>query len=427
MTGSLPPVTLQPKQEFSDRRALPARRNGDSFKILWLVPRFKTGWNIRLFLGFAALLTLFSACEWPGVKSAPLREPPLIPRPPELSQQAQSKAESRVANFMDMEDIRNFSPALAQAVTTALGMGVLKPATAQTRFEPERNIVYGEFRQWANDYQDAVNALNQSAMESAAANSPPPAAGPLSPPPALAAHLGNPTMLPVEMFWGSHGVKEQTALSRESLCALAVFLKGQDGVARKLSPAQIQATQPHPDNGSSAMEGSDNADVPLSQLSDYSQVSPWALKYVALAYKNDWLQPVFSLSAAKIATDEGLHPAQSVTRGEALLLLDLLYGHPKSLVNPQPADSLKSNMMQPNANAPSQTLQPTGTTTGTTMAPNRGLKSIGPQTQPPITGLKSMQTPGQKPNPPFPVGHMQAMQEQGPGGTRNALQVSGPE
>jgi hypothetical protein len=417
MTGDQPPRL----RLVMNRPEVPNRRSRLNGRPKLMAGSLKTRMNTGLLLGMLALLTLFSACDLPGTKISPLREPPLIPSPPEASAVIETKAACRIANFSDMEEIHNFSPNLAQAVATALSMGVLKPATAQSQFEPEHPITYGEFRQWANDYQEAINALNQAATD-AAPNSPPPAAGPLTPPPAIAAHLGNSTMLPAEMLWGSHGVREQSPLTRESLCALAVFLNGQDATARKLNPTQIETAQPSQDSGNTPTEGSESTEGSLSQLSDYAQVSPWALKYVAVAYKNDWFQPLFNLSTAQITTAEGLHPSQIVTRGEAMLLLDLLYGHQKNIASPSSTDKMmKPTGMQPNAG---DTLSPTS------MNPNgnMGLKSIGPSSQMKMSGRQSsnnraMDQYGQ----PVPIGHLQSVQEKGPQGTRNAIQVSGPE
>lgn len=357
--------------------------------------------------GLILSLCLFSACEWPTTKITPLREPPLIPSAPDVPTQATAPQEAHIANYADTTDIQNFSPALAQAVTRALSLSVLKPATPDSKFEPEKPICYGEFRQWANDYQNAINTAQASAT-AISPDSPPPAAGPLTPPPTLTAVTQ--TWLPSEMMWGAQGVREKTVLTRETLCALAVFLNGQDGVARKLSPSQIAKSQPGQDNTANPDDAS-SPDGSLSQLADYSKISPWALKYVALSYQNDWLDSVFTLSPAKVVADENFQPSQPVSRAEALLLLDKLFG---------------SKLPNPGTTSANPSPSTTSTTPGNlnpAAIPRTQMSgtSLAPQSNPQNTGGTS--AIGQ----PIPVGHYQSLQESGPQGSRNAIQVNGPE
>lgn len=408
MTGSHPLVPLPKESKVSPRQtAVP-------FKLF----SFKSSLNSRLLLGLLIMLTLFSACELPGLKSAPLREPPLIPSPPDAPSPAAAKEELHVANYADTEAIQNFSPELPQAVARALRLSVLKPATPQSQFEPERAITYGEFRQWANDYQNALIDAKTEENATAPKDSPPPAAGPLAPPATIAAHMGNATFLPAEMLWGSHGVRELNTLNRESLCALGVFLNGQDGVARKMTPAQIAATQPGQDADPSMTAPSDSNEGDFSQLSDFSRISPWAQRYVALAYKNDWFQPVFNLSMAQVTTDEGIHPTQAVTRGEAMLLLHLLYGQ-REPGNNATSGSPSSAMMPGSQGAMS------GTSATRGMQSTNALPMLQPSGQNAM--LPSKSSAQRMTAQPMPIGHMQSMQEKGPQGSRSAIRISGPE
>jgi hypothetical protein len=407
MTGSQPPTPLAAKPEGSTQYSAHRRKP----------VAFQTNRNSGVLLGLLAMLTLFSACEWPGLKSAPLREPPLIPSPPAAASPAEAMLETHVANFADQEAIQNFSPTLPQAMAHALTLHVLKPATPQAQFEPERAITYGEFRQWANDYQNALIDMKTQANAISGQDSAPAVAGPLAPPASIAAHLGNPTLLPAEMRWGAHGVREINILNRESFCALAVFLNGQDAAARRLTSAQIASATLGPDMENSAIEPPDGNEGSLDQLADFDKISPWAQRYVALAYKNDWFQPVFNLSMAQITTAEGLHPAQAVTRGEALLLLDLLYGqHQPSANAAHPAASWAMSPPMPTAPSRSQSKQEFQ---GSPMPPR--FQQDG-QTQ--MTPSKSdVQT---LPKQPLPLSHMQSIRENGPQGSRSAIRMEGP-
>jgi len=372
--------------------------------------QFKTPVKFGALLGLLACLTLFSACEMPMGKITPLREPPLIPSPPDAPVQGEAPQTAHVASYADTADIQNFSPALAQAVNRALSLSVLKPATPESRFEPDKPIGYGEFRQWANDYQNAVNtARNQATATAISPDSPPPAGGPLSPPPALTAITQ--TWLPSEMMWGAQGVREKTTLTREALCALAVFLNGQDAQARKLTPAQIAKAQPGQD-GQDGMSNPDDADLTdgtLSQLSDYGKISPWALKYVALSYKNDWLEPLFGLSPAKIVADDGFHPAQPVTRGEAMLLLDQLFGQQAATS----ASGASTGQSSTSANATGDS----GSVSGS------GTPSQSQGSQPSVSPGKATGRTEQ----PIPLGRLQSVRESSPQGSRQGLRVTGPE
>jgi hypothetical protein len=374
------------------------------FKLLRL--DYRTFLKKGVLLGFLASLSLFSACEWPVGKITPLREPPLVPSPPDAVTQAKAQQAAHAASYADTEDIRNFSPVLAEAVAHALSLDVLKPATPESRFEPDRPIPYGEFRQWANDYQNAINNAANAPAKSQAPSSdiPSPAAGPLTPPPTLTAVTQ--TWLPAEMMWGGSGVREQSILTRESLCALAVFLNGQDARARKLTPSQIAQAQPGLMQ-SPAEDDTPSLDGGLGQLSDYSKISPWALKYVALSYQNDWLEPVFGLNPAKVIAADGFHPTQPVSRGEALLLLDLLFGKKEAAIAPngQASDSGATTNAAAKAHALGKSQSPLD----------------GADFKPLQTGNRSSLSQ------PNPVKSLQSVQETGPQGSRQAIRISGPD
>jgi len=320
-----------------------------------------------------------------------------------MQQTMASQQETHVANYADSTDIQNFSPNLMQAVTKALRLSVLKPATPESRFEPDRPIAYGEFRQWANDYQNAINtAQHQGSATAFSPDSPPSPAGPMTPPPSMSVTA---TWLPSEMLWGNHGVREQTILTRETLCALAVFLSGQDNKARKLSQAQIAKAQPNSGQAGTDPNDTGNTDGTLDQFPDYAKISPWALRYVALAYQNDWLVSAFNLSSANIIAGDGFQPTQPVTRGEALLLLDQLFGNQQTSLTPGSGQTSSSgNQAGPQTEMSKQSGNP-----------SNGISSPA--------AASSMN----KPEQPMPIGHFRNTQESGPSGTRQAIRVSGPD
>ncbi len=359
---------------------------------------FKLALKSLIVLGLLSLMTCLSACDFPTLKSEPLREPPLIPSAPALSEPVVAPPVAYASQYADTEAIQNFSSNLPEAIRHAISLNVLRPATTATVFDPERSITYGEFRQWANDYQKVLSGQSLDPVTAPApANKQSDEASPQAKP-TQPDTAGDPdTLLPAEMLWGSSGVREPSPLTRETLCALGVFLNHQDAKARKLSPAQIASSQP---GQTSSSEGGDSGDVPgdtegaLSQVADYAKISPWAQRYVALAYQNNWLETIFNLTPAQITSAEEFSPAQSVSRGEAMLLLDVIFGQR------QPAQVRLSGNTSTLTSAKANT------------SADQSAKATAGQSQT---------------ERPLPLGYKQTSQEQGPAGSRSTLQVSGPE
>ena len=274
---------------------------GNTQRAFGLERPFKLALKPLIVLGLLGLMASLSACELPIFKSEALREPPLIPSAPAASAPSNAPLETHASHYADAEAIQSFSSNLPEAIRHALSLNVLRPATAEMAFEPEHPITYGEFRQWANDYQKALSGQPLEPTAAPAPNNSEPGAVTPAAAKAIEAPDDPATLLPAEMLWGSSGVREPNLLTRETLCALGVFLNHQDAKARQLSAAQIASSQP---GQASPSEGGDSGDVSgdtegsLSQLADYAKISTWAQRYVALAYQNNWLETIFNLTPA---------------------------------------------------------------------------------------------------------------------------------
>lgn len=332
------------------------------------------------------LCSFASGCWKPSVKKNNVLEPPLIPAPPAQkatdSPSAQDVGVQAFADQLDLENTRLYPPDLAKAVAHAITLGVLKPSGLQDRFEPERSITYGEFRQWALAYQSALYGYQAlpSAEALAEANISteglkPDLTGPMSPEKLF--------ILPEKLETGSHSIQLNQALSRESLCLLYFLLTRQESALQALSQADIEGAFP-PATGSGAEES-------FSQFKDYSGVSLWARPAVALFYKNGQLQPLFRKTTDQLIIDEGFHPQKNVNRGEAIVLLHWAYGK----IPPKTAEA--KPVSEPTTPSHAKLRLPGGT---------------------------SEASPAM---PPSPLGRWKFSEEKSPQAERKVLEVNGPD
>lgn len=283
--------------------------------------------------GSAALILCvasLSGCFGPAKPEEKIKEPPFIPAPeaPPLKSGEEIPAlyVGAYADLMDYSDQTRHSPKLVAAVAHAIRIGVLTPNGVQDRFNAENPVTFNEFRQWTLAYQAAANGTRTLKPEA-------PTQG-KNKPKELASIVKriddinspmNPvklSMLSAEPRFGDHALKAGQLLTREELCALYALLAKKQDAAAQLSPEALENAVP----GGKAI----NQDEALAMFKDYPSISQWALPYVAIAYQDGILQKVFNLTGTRLTIDEGFGPDAHVSREEAILLLNHLYGFVKT-------------------------------------------------------------------------------------------------
>jgi hypothetical protein len=348
-----------------------------------------------------SLSLLLSGCGGSIVPHEKIKEPPYVPAlaehsvTPTQENNGVGLSTGFYADLMDDQAAASWHPKLKDAVNQAVRLGILRPQGFQENFDPDRAITYGEFRGWVIDYQKVLSAgqndaskasppLPQSEIDTPATVTPPAASAGES----LDSPMNPDKLLipPSDMGWQGHQLAENAFLTREALCALYAFLKQKNGKAAQLTPEAIEAMMPPGQ--------AEHGDETLGQFKDYANISDWAKRYVALAYQEKLLQEVFRLNPSRLTVDEGLLPQKALTRGDAMVFLNWLYGKKAATINPK-------NLPRLEPGDPASALTPATGTSGQNRASS-------PKALP---ALKSLQT----------------MQESGPNGTRNALRVSGPE
>jgi hypothetical protein len=334
-----------------------------------------------------ALLTMLSGCFDKPKTALKVQEPPYVPA---LPQPGESEPEQKTlavmdirayADLMDLGDASRHHPKLADAVSNAIRAGVLRPATLDERFSPEKPMTYGEFRTWALSWQNALadagygievspdgKRINRN--QGAKQNPDEPRELVPSRHDALKDPM-NPEklmVLPESPEWGSLKMNPNQPLTRETLCALYVFLTQQEAKTRALTPEAIESAAP----GTHEM----NTDEALSEFKDTSALSPWARRYVAVAYQDRILQHVFRLTSDKLTVDDGFNPQRAISREDAVVLLDHLYGKFRvSAPRPTKPTELTEEMLPAEMSGdsePRQLLDTTGSQSGkikTTTAP----------------------------------------------------------
>jgi hypothetical protein len=324
-------------------------------------------------------------CHGGGSLSGAVKEPPYIPAPPAASQAeagppsiASGTAAGEYADLLNPDDPAHLHPRLKEAVAQAIQWGVLHPTGYEERFEPQNPITYSELRDWIIRYQKAlVEAQAPLPADTTVTKSGEPRElSELTKRPDSLDSPMNPNKLlipPSNMSLGTHHLSDNTVLTREELCGLYAFLSHQDSKANALSTDDIETAAP------SSTEATENAT--LSDFKDWSNISDWAQKYVAVAYQDNLLKRLFLLTPNHLTVEEGFLPQKVATRGDAIILLNIVYGR-------QPGKEK-------------------------------------------LSGKPSTSKPPSKQNPPVEMPHplktLQSLQESGPNGTRNALRVSSPE
>lgn len=170
-------------------------------------------------------------------------------------------------------------------------------------FEPDQQVTFGELYHWVVSYQN------------------PPVSLALAINPALVRHDS------LQEKMTSHGVdahgddidvslQADTPLTRETFCWAYVYITNQQNMAEHLRRDDVLAMNPvH------------NEVYALSEFQDFQQISPWAQKYVAVAYRDNVLKSLFGLTPGQMVNMKGFSPQQPVTRGEVLRFLYRFYAY----------------------------------------------------------------------------------------------------
>ncbi len=343
----------------------------------------------RPILGAVAVLwTLsLSGCFNPFQQDKPVQEPPLIPAPPTVETHHQTGRPSLyVGTYADIAKLREqggaINPLLFNAVSQAIGIGVLKPNGPLDQFHPEQPIAMREFRTWATAFQAA-----QAGVPIPQDTANPLSTTPTPPNKEKADDLSSPMnpqkldLIAPDMQLGTHRFADTDRLSREALCSLGVFLAKQYTDALSLSPQAVEGMTPGATDT--------NGDEALSMFKDYAAISAWAKPFVAVAYRDALLQKAFHLNTNQLTIEDGFKPTQPATRAEAIVLLHVLFG---SVNTPAP----------PNPETPEAAIPATHVT---------GMK--GTYTPP---GLPATEQAASK--APLPLASQQTVQQSGPQGSQ---------
>lgn len=362
--------------------------------------------------GVAGCVTLLAGCFGNSQSVDEIKEPPFVPAveaPLTDSKQSEIPAlyVGAYADLMDYGDQTRHSPRLLEAVAQAIRIGVLKPDGVQDKFNPENPITFNEFRQWATAYQTAAaGALRLKPTESdpktsAMGINQPKELAPMARQPDELASPMNPArlmMMPADLSLGLHELAKNRPLNREELCALYVFLAHKQDLASALTVDAVESSTP----GGNTLQ----ADEALSMFKDYPAISDWAKPYVAIAYRDAILQKAFNLTGTQLTIDQGFDPSAEVSREEAILVLNHLYGYVK---NPAP----RHNQEKEASNIDNRASDP-------------GLRGhYKPQETLTRPRAADSTTPGK--TEPHPLKSLKTVQESGSEGSRNAIRMERAE
>lgn len=209
--------------------------------------------------------------------------------------------------------------ALVHAVQEGIRRQILTPppyrAHRPSYFEADKPVLYKDFYTWALGFAGAGENhpldLNLKQRDTGSALSEPSEeteeGALLAGDPLAASGITLPYTPPAG---GGPTLSAESLISRETLCLFYTQLSAQQDKAQNLPVEAVDAANPG------------KSDVyRLSAFSDADQISPWAKKYVATAYKDNLPKTAFGLRPTALVNGQGLQPQKALTRGEALLFL----------------------------------------------------------------------------------------------------------
>jgi len=164
-----------------------------------------------------------------------------------------------------------------------------KPS-APPEFRPLSPVNYGDFYQWALAYRE-----------------PDPDSMTAEPPP--------PLDLTYSIAVDETQIGPATIVTREVFGVLYTLISHQRSRALGLSEGDMMNMSPN-----------NNPAYAYSELQDFTVISPWAKKFVGVAYQDGMYQKVFGLTPGKLVMSQGLAPQKAMTRAEAIVFLSQFFG-----------------------------------------------------------------------------------------------------
>lgn len=165
-----------------------------------------------------------------------------------------------------------------------------KPAPPP-EFHPLSPVNYGDFYQWALAYREP----DPDSMSTEA-------------PPQLD--------LTYSIAVDETQIGPATIVTREVFGVLYTLMSHQRSRALGLSDGDMMNMTPN-----------NNQAYAYSEIQDFSVISPWAKKFVGVAYQDGMYQKVFNLSPGKLVMSQGLAPQKAMTRGEAIVFLSQYFAN----------------------------------------------------------------------------------------------------
>lgn len=258
--------------------------------------------------------------------------PPDIPDvpPKEAENKAPEKPNVSADAFQDIRllDHTSANEELRQLISGFISDKVIDPAQLGPMFRPTEPVTLGLFSQWLQEIMLSpknnrpdfslplltenqpespwVELLNYLRMQTSAKK---PTGNSVSP------QTSNLSPLPIRPQ------DFQRNISREELCLLYTLLTQQYEAAQNFDPHPA-ASNNTPDNQASV---SLKPDTQLKGFQDANQISPWAKKYVVVAYHRGIMDVLWHIPRPQADFSPFLYPQRLVTRAEALKFLRISF------------------------------------------------------------------------------------------------------
>ncbi len=353
-----------------------------------------------LLLAFSFPLLLSGCPLSGGHPGESVKEPPYIPIPPAVTEAEKNRAANEFTrgyragtynDLLDVETANRINPQLMPAVSQAIHLGILRPANILEKFNPERSVSYGEFRDWLTRYQQLLAAASASTtitpggiLQTPPAEAPAQDALPKVPQlsktaqPISSIDASIPRIPPSTMTLGGHTLSSGVFLTREDAAGLYLYLTRQEPRASAMSEQSIRSFAPS--------DGDADVGETFEQFKDFGSISLGALRAVGFAYRDKMLQGVFQLFPNRLIIETGMQPQSAFTRGDAIVFLYWLYGQAASTIVPK---DLPPELPALSVSAPAQTqppLTPASKPTTTPILPPAPEATLGNEVvEPPVS------------------------------------------
>ncbi len=156
-------------------------------------------------------------------------------------------------------------------------------------FRPLAPVSYGDFYKWAMAYIEPD-------------------------PESMSAEPPKPLDLTYAITVDDTQIGSATVVTREVFGVIYTLMSHQRSRALGLSEGDMMSMSPN-----------HNPAYAYSEVQDYSAISPWAKKFVAVAYQDGMYGKFFDLSPGKLVMTQGLAPQKPMTRGQAIVFLSWFF------------------------------------------------------------------------------------------------------